>query len=254
MKFQKASSLTRNKTVNFVKKVVLFVSLVLGGAVISINANEIEVIAPEITGLVRDDKQGSYQLILKEAAKRAGISYKETFYPQKRAVRTFLKNKQSCMYGFTDFAVQELGEERILASYPLSAFKMYIFTNKEGKVLTSLEQLKEIKVGGLLGYELYYRPIRSAGIGIDIERKDELNLRKLQAGRIQAMLGFLPDLNAYKDQLNYSPAHPLMVSYDRITCHNNNVGKQFVEIISPKLEEMKVDGTIEYFLSGYLVE
>jgi len=56
------------------------------------------------------------------------------------------------------------------------------------------------------------------------------------------MIGALPDLTPYVDQLSYSPAHPLVKSYDRITCHNTPYNQVFIDELSVSLRALKDNG------------
>ncbi|MCP4353158.1 MAG: transporter substrate-binding domain-containing protein [Desulfobacterales bacterium] len=219
-------------------------------------AYAVDLIAPDLTGLLTEDGIGVYQMIMKEVSKRSGVKFTEKFYPPKRALRTFLKDENRCIYSFTDDAAEILGKDKIISSAPLGVFKMYIFTKKGKPALTSISQLKGKKVAGVLGLGVYNEKlkIKEAGVKVMMAENNDEAFRVLQKGRVHAIIAFLPDINPFVDELSYSPKNPLIVAYDRITCHNSETGKQFIDSISPTLKKMKEDGTIKKILGPLYLE
>ena len=101
-----------------------------------------EIIAPYITGLVEADGSGLYQQVLKEAARRAGVTFNETGYPVKRALKALEKEEGDCIYSYADQAEAIFGKENIITSFPMSVFKLYMFTRKGEAAPVSVESLK----------------------------------------------------------------------------------------------------------------
>ncbi len=237
---------------NLMNKTILSLALIL----FSLTVNALEIIAPAIAGLIEKDKKGAYQLLLKEAANRASINYKEDFYPQKRALRTFFEKKSHCIYAYTDIAVTKLGKDKIKASFPLGGFKQHIFTKTGTPALTSINQLKGKVVGGILGdgEQDWFAAFKKAGIEYQFVTRIEQNIVKLERGRIDAMISFMPDVAKWEDQLNYARDKPLFSAFDMITCHNNLEGSQFIKRISPVLKRMKKDGTMKAILGDLYLE
>ncbi|MCP4107322.1 MAG: amino acid ABC transporter substrate-binding protein [Desulfobacteraceae bacterium] len=216
-------------------------------------AYAVDMIAPDLTGVVSEDGTGVYQMIMKEVSRRSGVTFTERFYPPKRAFGLFLRDKDKCIYSFTDDAVKVLGKDKVTASIPMGVFKMYVFTKKGEPALTSIFHLKGKKVAGVLELEEKLK-IKESGIRFIITESNEDSFNVLQKGRVKAIIGFLPDMNFYTDKLSFSPKNPLLVGYDRITCHSSETGKQFVDSISPILKEMKKDGTIKKILGAFYLE
>ncbi len=236
-------------------KTLLYVFIIVLGIAYSVSA--IDLLAPAIIGLVEEDGTGKYQLLMREAAKRANLKFTEHHYPQRRALKLFLlKGSSCCIYAYTDLAVEKLGKENVVASFPIGIFKQYIFTKKGTTVLTSIDQLKGKSVGGVLGDDLqpWYPNFTKAGVHLNLVISTEQNLKMLHQGRIDAMISFLPDIAEYVGQLDFAPDNSLLTSYDRITCHNTPEGRQFVEKISSALQEMKHDGTMKKILETFYLE
>lgn len=235
-------------------KILLYAYIIVLGIVSSVHATDL--LAPNIVGLVEEGGTGQYQLVIREAATRANLTFTEYFYPQKRALMMFFNQDAPCIYAYTDLAVETLGREQVVASFPLGVFKQYIFTKKGTPVFTSIDQLKGKSVGGVHGDDIqpWYPKFTAVGIHLELVSSTEQNIEKLQLGRLDAMISFLPDISEYVDQLSFAQDRPLLVSSDRITCHNTPEGREFIDKISPALQTMKYDGTMKNILGVFYLE
>jgi hypothetical protein len=213
-------------------------------------AEEVKVSAGLFIGVIKDDHNGAYQLILKEAAKRANINIIEKVLPLKRAVNEFLAKEHLAIYGMTNAIIDEVGAGKIITSYPLGAFKLYLFTRKGELSISNLSQLRGKKIGGVIGYEAYYQKLIKQKIPIDYVADEENQLMKLKLKRVDAVLGFFPDWSPIAKTLSYDPNFPVSIGYDYMTVWNTAKGREFVNKISPALMEMKKDGTLKKLLGN----
>lgn len=220
---------------------IIVVVLILGKPLYA----QVRIAMPEITNLITQDGQGLYQQILKEAASRAGLEYYAEVFPQKRALSVF-KNDTSWdgIFTFTDTVRSYYLKETILATYPFGAYRGYIFTPKGTPALATVDDLKDLRVGGLRGFYKTWPQFTEAGIEIELVDSDDQNLAKLSVGRIQAFLGFLPDLYDSLEELSYDPTRPFFQSFDRLNGRNTPLMRDFLERLNPFLKEMHEDGTI----------
>jgi hypothetical protein len=202
----------------------------------------ITIAAPHITSLIEQDDSGIYQRILGEALTQNTYTIQQEYAPYKRALLSFERKHVDCVYSFTQVMKQKLGDKNIIASYPLGAFAYYIFTQANSKAITTPKQLEGLRVGAVYGHENYYRHKLNKNITLTMVNKDSQNIQKLSLKRIDAMIGAIPDLQPYTDSLSYSTEHPLVQSFDRITCHNNVKNRGFIEEISSSLMQMKHSG------------
>jgi len=217
-------------------------------------AEDLSVLAPQVSGLVEEDGTGAYQQVLREAAKRANLRFTERFYPYKRALVLFEEHQGTCIYSPVDPFEESLGTNAILASTPLGGVRMHVFTRKGEPVITAADQLKGKRVGGMIGLDSFYKDIIEHGAELDYVPADVQNVKKLQAGRIDAFIGALPDLNPVLEHLDYAPEYVLVESYDRILCHNTITGAEFIKAISPVFESMKSDGTLAALMGRHHLE
>ncbi len=215
---------------------------------------EVHVVAGIFMGIIQEDGQGPYQIILRQAAARADIQITETVYPLKRAIRAFSDRKALAIYGMTDAVIKNTGDDGIITSYPLGVYKLYIFSRKEDPPISSYAQLKGKRLGGVIGYEEYYREILKHNIQIDYLAAEKSQFEKLERGRIDAIIGFMPDWISHLSLLSYDPGFPVHIGYDYMTVWDTPAGRSFVNRISPALQSMHADGTLKKILAERYME
>lgn len=208
------------------------------------NPVPINIAVPRIANLLEENNSGIYQKIFEEALPEPGVlGYRisQPFFPYKRALNVFLSNSVDCVYSFTKVAERELGKEKVIASFPLGAFGYFMFSRKEEKPLTRPEQLIGKRVGGVVGHDSYYQSA-IGDLNLHLVTSDEQNIELLKLGRIDHLIGAIPDILPYAGELSYSLDAPLVKSFDRITCHNNEQNRQFLSVLSSRLRELKQQG------------
>jgi len=217
-------------------------------------AKDVNIAAGIFLGIIEEDGTGPYQLILKEAAKRADVKFSEQVYPLKRAVKMFTNKKVLAIYGMTDAVIEEVGVDNIITSYPLGAYKVFIFTPKDRPVISSFEQLQGKRVGGINGYQPYYQSLVENKVDIHYFTHEDQQLERLKLGRIDAIIGFIPDWTPYLDKLHFDAQLPIHVGYDYMSVWNTPAGQAFVNKISPALLSMKLDGTLQKILAERYID
>ncbi|TVP15657.1 substrate-binding periplasmic protein [Shewanella sp. KCT] len=221
---------------------------------VSLWAAEISLVAPHFTGLINKQHSGPYQNLLQEAAGMAKVDFVEDVIPEKRAIYMFRKRRYDCIYSYANVMRQEFGVDKIVTSFPLGVFKEYMMTLRGTPALTSTAQLQGGLVGATLGTEVWDQELLASGVKIEYAATDEQNIKKLESGRIQVFLAYLPDVNQYLYRLSYSPAHPIRIEFDQITCHRTPKTEAFVDAISKALREMKRSGRTAQLLGEHYLE
>lgn len=217
-------------------------------------AQEVKISAGIFLGIINEDGEGPYQLILKEAARRSGLILSERPLPLRRALNEFIDKKALAIYGMTSAVIEEVGEDAILTTYPLGAYKLFLFTRRGEPAVSCYDRLEGKTVGGIIGYEAYYRELEDRGIAIDYMANEENLMKTLESHRVDVILGFLPDWIPFLNLLSYDPGFPVHIGYDYMTVWKSEEGEDFVRKISPALEEMKQDGTFKRILGDRYME
>lgn len=227
---------------------ILLLILCISSSFAQTNTNTpqtISLAAPYITNLIEEDGSGVYQRIFNEAISGINYQVKQSFSPYKRALLAFEKGHTDCIYSFTKVMTQKLGENKILASFPLGAFAYYMFTKSGRPSLKNPQELERLRVGAVYGHESYFRSTISEKVKLSMVSSDNQNIKKLSLNRIDALIGALPDLGPFLPQLSCSPKHPLLRSYDKITCYNSKKNETFLRDLNVRLQLMKETGRYE---------
>lgn len=214
---------------------------------------QVRLLLPEIANLIVRGGDGPYQKALRVAFERAKVEVATEVVPKARALERFFSGEGDGIFTFTQTARQKLGAAAVIASYPLGAYRGYVFTPGGTAAVTDFARLSRVAVGGVLGFEGTYGAVLRAGALLELVNSDDQNLKKLAAGRVKAILGFLPDLTEAAAGLSYAADKPFFESYDRLTLRNTPANRALLDRLSPVLAAMHRDGTIAGLVGpGYL--
>lgn len=219
---------------------LMLVPLAAGAAV------PVRVATPDISNLLTEQQDGVYQRLMDRAINGTSWQVTEHFYPYKRALMVFQQGQADCIYSFTDVLEKKLGQDAVVASYPLGKFVYYLFSTKGEPPPTSLDELQGREIGAVIGHEIYLDPILSGrNLKVFWSRSDAINLAMLEHGRFDTMIAALPDIRPLLGELSYAPEHPLLESFDRLTCHNTQRNRAFVKALSTSLKALKSQGVYQ---------
>lgn len=209
-------------------------------------AQAVRIATPDISNLLTESGDGVYQRLMSRALEDLSWQVTEQFYPYKRALMVFQQGDADCIYSFTNVLRQKLGQDAVVASYPLGKFAFYLFAAKGAPAPAGLDELQGQEVGAVIGHETYLDPILSGrDLTVFWSKSDAMNLAMLKHGRFDTMIAALPDVAPLLDQLSYQPAHPLLESFDRLTCHNTQRNRAFVKALSTSLKALKSQGVYQ---------
>lgn len=190
---------------------------------------EVTVYAIDIPGLHQNDGQGEYDQIIEKAVVSSGLAKLEV-QPPARAEDSFASctnccftpaNKNPDFYDFGDDIVQ---------TTPMNTAKIYIFTNEGQPTLNNVDDLKGKSVGIRKGMP-YGNTFDAAGLNTSTVTTIEANIKKLQAGRIDAFVAYVPDVYAAFEGLGMKPLphdadNPIAIHEDSLVC--KGVSSDFV--------------------------
>jgi len=215
----------------------------------------IRVAVPDITSLLTENRDGVYQKILYQALDGLDVAVSEQFYPYKRAMMVFEQQGADCIYSFTEVLERRLGQDAVIASFPLGKFTYYLFTLKEDDPVSKLSQLDGESVGAVIGHETYLDGVlEDHRVNVIWSKSDAQNLAMLEHQRFSAMIAAVPDIRPFMDKLSYDPQSPLLESYDRLTCHNTEANRQFLSRLSAQMKGLKEAGLYEQLAGQLYVE
>lgn len=167
----------------------MYVALSLAGlnCAISHAAPQVLTIATsELPPYISKDPQNSFLTeLLQEIAKEMGVSIELRFMPWPRCE---LAVDSLQVWATMPYVPTQEREEKFLFSQPLYAKRTVLFYYSKvesdiPKTFTDLGELSQYRLGGVRGY--YYESIFSeAGLPLALASSEELNFRKLHAGRV----------------------------------------------------------------------
>jgi hypothetical protein len=235
-----------------------FRALLIGASILSAPAladSVVRIAVPDITSLLTENRDGVYQKILHRALEGLDVAVTEQFYPYKRAMLVFEQRGADCIYSFTEVLERRLGENAVIASFPLGKFTYYLFTPPGAEPVSTLSKLEGETVGAVIGHETYLDGILDGqDINVIWSKSDAQNLAMLEHQRFGAMIAAVPDVRPFLDRLSYDPATPLLESYDRLTCHNTENNRQFLSDLSAEMKRLKQTGVYEQLAGSLYVE
>ena len=215
----------------------------------------VRIAVPDITSLLTENQDGVYQKILSRALDGLEVTVSEQFYPYKRAMMVFEQRGADCIYSFTEVLERRLGEDAVIASFPLGKFTYYLFTPPGNEPVSALSKLEGATVGAVIGHETYLDGVlEDHNVKVVWSKSDAQNLAMLEHQRFSAMIAAVPDVRPFLDKLSYDPASPLLESYDRLTCHNTQANRQFLSSLSAEMKRLKNDGVYEQLAGKLYVE
>jgi len=224
----------------------------------SVGASErerIRLAVPGFSHLTTEAGDGIYQRILARALENLDVELNATFYPIRRALLVFEQGDADCIYASTEALEQKFGKDELIFSFPLGKFSFFLFTLKNNAPVVSVSALQHKQIGVVSGQEHFLRPfLDDHHLDVVWSRNDALNVSLLEFGRFEAIIGAIPDIRPYLDKLSYSPDHPLLESFDRLTCHNSERNRAFLTQLSRELKKLKRDGIYQEIAGPLYVE
>jgi len=212
---------------------------------------ETTIIGVEIPGLHQKDGGGVYDVIINGALVSTGMA-KLKVLPPARADADF-EACQNCCYSPANKNPEfySFGSD-IVESEPMDVAKVYIFSPPGKGVYSSLQELKGKKVATRHGMN-YGKSFNNANLKVSAANSLEQNIKKLEGGRTDAMVAFIPD--AYltfksmgKSEFPHAKDKPVAVHKDALVCRG--VSANFVEEFNKKLKSLSASGELDKILNG----
>ncbi|EON91965.1 hypothetical protein MARLIPOL_10086 [Marinobacter lipolyticus SM19] len=217
--------------------------------------DRIRIAVPGLSHLTTEAGDGVYQKIIARALENQDVEVNESFYPIRRALLVFEQGEVDCIYSSTEALAQTFGQDELIFSFPLGKFSFFLFTLKNSPPMVSVSALENKRVGVVSGQEHFLHPfLENHHLDVVWSRNDALNVSMLEYGRFEAVIGAIPDIRPYLDRLSYSPDHPLLESFDRLTCHNTERNRSFLTQLSRELKKLKRDGVYQDIAGPLYVE
>ncbi len=177
----------------------------------------------EIPGLHEKNKSGAYDKIIDETLLKPGLANLKVLPPAK-AEDNFSKCTDCCFSpANTNEEFYDFGKD-VVKTKPMGIAKIYIFTGNGQKTINNLSDLKGKKVGARFGMP-YGKTFDSAGLNVEMVKTIGSNIKKLDKGRIDAFVAYVPDAYDAFKSLGIEPYphdidNPIAVHEDCLVCRD----------------------------------
>jgi ABC-type amino acid transport substrate-binding protein len=209
------------------------------------------IIIPEVPRYFNKDGTGSYQKLMREILRRSGQSADLLNFPPSRATEMFDKFKNACYPVSLKLAVDVLGYKLIATGESFNRFKIVIATLRGTAMVTSFDEIRGRSIAALPTADLAAYGYSASSLTVRYVNSHDQGLELLEAGKVDAMLGSVGDLIAFKDRLNYEDADPIYAVDERVVCHPGAASEAFLRKVDPAIRSMKADGSLKAILGEY---
>jgi ABC-type amino acid transport substrate-binding protein len=243
---------------------ILAFFLSVGASAAPVTNNKLSEPAQQIYGVsleYRLQEKGSTQYnALLMHMEQLGLKFNLTIRPLTRVIRGF-KNHKGCMFPSSRSAMDEYTTPQykhlsLIESYSVDYISLRVFTNTGDEKIARLEQLTGKRVGLWLGYDpnTFLKGINAT---IEITPSEKIRIKMLAAGRVDAIIGFTPDVMLAADALNvplphYDDALALFQNVGAsLVCHDTPTNRVFITKFNRILGSLKKTGKLKEILGRH---
>ena len=236
------------------KFVAVYAALLVSGAIGGPIPSQAEtmVSALEIPGLHTKAADGVYDQIFARISELTGVSIKATPLPPGRAIAQFEAGEIDCLSPADSDFYNMSGPS--IQSKPMNLAKVFIYTKKGSAPVSSLDALAGKRVGGRQGMP-YGEAVDKATFKFLLAPTIEANIKKLEAGRIDAFLAYVPDAwDAFSamgmDELPHDPNSPVVIHEDSILCYDKPVTRALIAQVDAAIDQLRDEAVLKEILGG----
>ncbi len=226
----------------------LALGVALAAAIVSVSAkaDQVKLAVFQIPQLAESKDKGVFIDFMKEVIKRSGLDVDFDVFPGQRAIASFYTQERHVIGPILAIALK--GEFHRSSSFFQK--QDYVFVKKGSPPINDLKGLEGKRVGLTTAYEYPPEVQHAKSFTVDPAASDVLNMKKLEAGRIDAfivegMSGMAAAIEAgVADKIEKSPT-PLY-SLDVFYAFNATPhGKAASEAFTKAIDSMAQDGTLK---------
>ncbi len=232
----------RFKVISVLMSVFLFQGVSLA------HAYELDLImpdTPEILGNSTDGMDGKSGRVLKVIFEKSGGKISHKIASSAHAYNSFYQEKYACVAPDSKLYYEK--DAKYLDSTPFHLTKWVSVYRKDGTKIVSKEDLKGKRVGIAYNADALLPVVPQSGVDYKVNDDFKLNLKKLAAGRLDAVVLPAADLaeilasDASLANLTFDDKSPLAAVPDALMCHDSERGREVLAIVNKILEDIKDD-------------
>lgn len=228
------------------------------GSGVSASAAEVHAVTFPIPVHVESETRGVFIDLVKAVAKEAGLTVDIAVVPPLRAHYEFRLGQRDVLFPALDIDYSP-GATIVRSSETIDCKEDFVFTKRGTPLLRTLADLKGMRVGITRGYPYERSLMNATGLDLEAADSDEVNIRKLIAGHIDAfVLDEKTGLQAFKDlgltdRMQYDRTHPLSQMDVYYAFQNTPAGKELAQRFSQALFRLKQDGRYPRITRGITI-
>lgn len=199
------------------------------------------------------------EIVVEEAFKLSGYKVIFSYHPWKRSYE--LVKEGSADGTFPWYMSDRRKNDFFIANEPIMKEKEVFFHLKSTDFQwKTFDDLKKYRIGGTIGYS-HVMQLKEQGVDVDVVASDDINLKKLLAGRIDAApIGFMVGYDIInrlfsreKADLFTNNPHPLREAemYGLFSKNSQN-GKRYADALSRGISQLKATGRYDEIFESYL--
>ncbi|MCD9461091.1 transporter substrate-binding domain-containing protein [Marinibactrum halimedae] len=215
----------------------------------SLSVGQVTIYGIEISGLHQKNGEGIYDKIIHEAVVRPE-KVSIIVNPLSRARHFFQKCDNCCISPSNlSYEAENFSSDGLLQTQPFNLAKAYVFVKPGQPAVSRLTDLQGKRVGVSHGM-FYGTAFAQAALSTEAVQKVEQNIKKLQQGRIDVFIAYVPDVYFAFQNLQIEPyphdvSMPIVTQQESLVCRG--VVPEFIENFNEKIEYLKSVGRIEIF-------
>ncbi len=200
--------------------------------------------------MIESPESGVFIEYLKEIDRRSSLEFEISVYPGKRAVKLFEVRAVDILIPYP----LESGPPSSNYTTPIHVKKDFAFVKKGHSPPGSIEDLKGLRVGFTQHYHYSPELLNAPGIVKSLNPSDVLNMKMLQAGRIDTFIveeqsGLRAKKLSNTTDLTYDPERPIFTSNTVIVTQDSAEGRILADEISLHLDAMRAEGVLERLMA-----
>ncbi len=182
--------------------------------------------------------------------------------PLRRSSLAFARTPDSCTYPANEMAWRSHLKERqdipLISSLPLDMVSVRIYTRLDQPKIQHADELKGKMVGHMIGSAGKAILDKDDSINFYGVEREEILLGMLTRKRVDAILGFHPDMPMAMDRLGFDQAHfadkyAVLNVPVHIMCHKTERTIAFIETVDKHIRQIRTSGKLQKLLGPYAI-
>ncbi len=213
-------------------------------------AADTKLLIPIWPGVSNEDGSGFLTQNARYIVKRAGVDVDFQLLTVARILLEF-KQSKSCVMGGNELLAYRLAGVKAIASAPMMPMKFHIYTMKDRPIVTSLEQLRNKRIGVIHGLENMLPGLDKLGELVPVVYAGQV-FGMARLGRVDALIASGLESPQLTREMHYNPDTSVFSYFHRIICFNTKDNRAFLDAIDPVIWEMHDEGAFKKTVDAHL--